>query len=249
MIRVSCKKAVVALLNRDKSELEAEARTPEVLYSDIMPLPNVQNIDLTMSVQSVNVDSDDTTDAIESCTGCSGTITRDSFSPEENAILLGEKRINGINVSRGGDEAPYCALGWQQLMKGQNADNKHLCMWILKTKFALGSMTSQSMGNETLTPQADAMTFKSSSRKCDDAWRFYILTNKQDEINKFFTNETLQTISDAASQTFIQPVSKVDFVDTLPAVGEVGVIYINNTKGYYWNGTSLVECKTKTDAE
>ena len=242
MIRVGCKKAVVAPLLRDKSEFETESRSPEVLYGDIMSLPNVQNIDFTMSVQSSNVDSDDSTDIINVCCGCSGTITRNSFTPDEQAVLLGETKVNGINRSKGTDEAPYFALGHQSVLKGENSDGKHLCQWILKTKFALNNMTAQSMGNESLTPQADALTFKSSCRECDGDWRAYILTNNKEEIEKFFTKETLETLSNAATQTFVKPVSTVSFVDTLPTSGEVGVIYINDNKGYYWNGAEFIEC-------
>lgn len=247
MIRTSCKKAVAALLKIDKSEMETESRTPEVLYSDIIPLPNVQNVDLTMSVQNANVDSDDATDVIEVCNGCSGTVTRDSFTPDECAILLGEHKINGINVSKGEDEASYCAFGFQSMLKGKNADGRHLCMWILKTKFALNNMTAQSMGNESLTPQADSLSFKSTNRSCDGAWRFYILTNKQDEINKFFTKDTLNTITTVTQQTFVQPISGVAFVDTLPTTGEADVVYISGSKGYYWDGTEFVECTTKNE--
>lgn len=242
MIRVGCTKAVVAPLLSDKSEFETEERTPEIVYGSIVSLPNVQQVDLTMSVQSTNVDSDDTTDVVDVCTGCSGTLTRNSLSPDEASLLLGETKVNGINVSKGRDEAPYCAFGFQSLLKGEGANGRYLCHWILKTKFALSNMTSQSMGNESLTPQADSLTFKSTSRECDGAWRLYIRTNDEEEIKKFFSQETLQTLTNAVTQTFAKPINSVEFVDALPASGNVGVIYINDNKGYYWNGSGFVEC-------
>ena len=240
MIRVGLKNAVVAQLTKDIGAQESENGRAEVTYGQVTVLPNSQQVDLTMSVQSVNVDSDDVTDVIDVCTGCSGTLTRNSFTPEEASMLLGEKKIDGINVSTGTDEAPYFAFGFKSLLKGENAGGKYLYMWVLKTKFSLSSMTAQSMGNESLTPQPDALTFKSSGRSADGAWRFHMMSNDPNADSTFFSAETLQKLANAATQVFSSPVQAVSFVETLPETGEVGTIYIaGGTAAHYWDGAKF----------
>lgn len=240
MIRTGLKNAVVAQLTKDVGAMESESGHAEVTYGQIVPLPGVQQVDLTMSVQSVNVDSDDITDTIDVCTGCSGTITRDSFTPDETGLLLGEKKIDGISVSTGADEAPYFAFGFKSLLRGKNANGKYLYMWVLRSKFALSNMTAQSMGNESLTPQPDALTFKSSGRASDGAWRFYTLSNEPDMDGTFFSAETLQKLANASTQVFSSPVQAVSFVETLPQAGEVGTIYVvGGTAAHYWDGAKF----------
>lgn len=244
-VRVGLKNAVIAQLTKDLSAVETESGTAEVTYGQIISLPRAQQIDLTASTQSVNVDADDWTDVIDQCSGYSGTITRDNFSPEEMQIILGEKKVNGYNISTASDEAPYFALGFKSELKGINSDGKYLYMWVLKTKFAQSNMTLQSKGNESLTPQADAITFKSSNRACDGGWRIYTRSNDANMDSKFFSAETLQTLANAASQVYSSPVQAAKFVDSLPDTGDVGTIYVvGGTAAHYWNGAEFVSAPT-----
>lgn len=246
-VRVGLKSAVIAPLIKDLGGNETESGLPEVAYGGLIWLPGVQQVDQTATLQSVNVDSDDTTDTIDQCSGYSGTITRDSFSPEEASIVLGEKKVDDFNISTSLDEPGYFAMGYKSMLRGKGANNQHLYMWILKTKFAQSNMTAQSAGIESLTPQADAISFKSVNRDCDGAWRIYIRSNDPNMDSKFFSQETLQKMATAATQVYTSPVGGVEFADTLPDKGIVGhVCIVGGTESYYWNGTEFVKISEKT---
>ena len=241
MVRVGLKHAVIAPLIKDLSAIESTSGNAEVVYGAVQALPNVQQIDQTATVQSVNVDADDATEEIGQCTGYNGSIARTSFSPEELALILGEKKIDGLNVSTSVDEAPYFALGYKSKMKGSSAGaSTYLYMWILKTKFSQSNLTAQSSGSETLTPQPDTINFKSTNRKADDAWRIYTRSDDPNMDKTFFNQETLQKLANAASQTFASPVTKALFVDELPETGAAGNIYIVGSDAYYWDGSKFV---------
>lgn len=241
MVRVGLKKLVMSELITDIGAGMSEDNIPKVVYGAIKPMPNVQSLELNANVQEVNVDSDDGTDIISSCTGYSGSVVRNAFSPEDQAWLLGEKTVDGMNVSTGADDAPYVAFGFKSLLQGEGAENTYLYMWVLKAKFSQSNLSAQSKGNETLTPQADSLSFKSSARECDGAWRFYMRSSEAKADATFFTQKTLQTLADASVQSYAQPVQSVEFVESLPASGDVGVIYIAGDKAHYWNGASFVE--------
>lgn len=245
MIRVGLKNAVIAPLTKDVDSIESKSGNPEITYGSIIKLPDVQSLELTASVQSTNVDQDDSTDFIEQCTGYSGSITRSSFSPDELAIILAEKKMNNITVSTSNDEAPYFALGFQSKLQGSGSDGNILCMWVLKTKFSQSNFSAQSRGTESLTPQPDSISFKSTNRKADGAWRFYTRTNNAEEIKNFFTQETLQMLADAASQTYTNPVCDVVFAEVLPESGEAGFIYIVSDAAYYWDGHAFQNAKSE----
>lgn len=244
MIRVGLKNAVIAQLTNDQSSTETGTGKASVTYGEIQALPRVQQMDLTATTQSVNVDADDWTDVIDQCSGYTGTITRDCFTPDEMRIIMGEKAIDGINVSTSNDAAPYFALGFKSLLKGVNANGKYLYMWVLKTKFSQSNMTAQSMGNETLTPQPDAITFKSVNRASDNAWRMYTLSDSPDMDATFFSQETLQKLANVASQEYSSPVQAVKFEESLPETGEVGVIYVVASAASYWDGSKFVTAPT-----
>ncbi len=242
MIRVGLKNLVIAPLIKDNSAMMSESGEPEIVYGALKALPDVQSLELTASVQSVNVDADDATDTIDQCSGYSGTVTRSCFSPDDLSLILGEKKINGIVVSSNVDNAPYFAMGFKSVLQGKDANGKYLYMWILKTKFAQSNMSAQSKGNETLTPQPDAITFKSSSRQCDGEWRMYTMSNDPETDKTFFSLATLQMLATAASSTYAKPVSSVEFADALPATGEAGKIYVTaGTAASYWDGSKFVE--------
>nr|DAE46632.1 MAG TPA: major tail protein [Caudoviricetes sp.] len=241
MIRVGLKSLVMAELTKDNDANMSENGQAEVAYGKIKSMPNVQSLELNATVQETNVDSDDTTDVLSVCSGYNGTVTRDAFSPEDLAWLLGEKKVDGINVSTGADEAPYVAFGFKTLLKGKGSGGQYLYMWVLKAKFSQSNFSAQSMGNETLTPQADAISFKSSSRYCDGAWRFYTRSNSGSMDSTFFSQNTLQKLATAAEQVYSQPVNGVIFAENLPDSGTVGNVYIVSDKAYYWNGTEFAE--------
>lgn len=242
MIKVGCKNAVVAELTQDINALSSSDGTAKVAYNAPILLPRVQEISLTPNVQSVDVDADDWTDVINRFTGYTGTIRRDMLSPEEARILLGEKQIDGINVATADDEQKYFALGFMAKVKGVNSTANSYCyFWILKTKFAPSEMTATSAGTNNLTPQADSLSFNSTNRECDSGWRFHAISDDPAYGKTFFTQQTLQKLATAATQTYTDPVAEVVFADEVPESGEAGKIYIVADTSYYWNGTEMVQ--------
>ena len=242
MVKVGCKNAVVAELTQDLNAISSSDGKAKVTYSAPILLPRVQEIGLTPNVQSVDVDADDWTDVISRCAGYNGTIRRDMLSPEEARVLLGEKQVNDMNVATADDEQKYFALGFMAKIKGVNSDkNSYSYFWILKTKFAQSEMTATSAGTNNLTPQADTLSFNSTNRECDNAWRFYAVSNEANFAKTFFTQTTLQTLADAATQTYTNPVSEVIFATELPESGDAGKIYIVSNVSYYWNGQDMVK--------
>ena len=238
-IRLGLKKAVWFPLIKDLSKEESESGVPELVYGQPLYLPKVQSLDYKPSVQEVDIDADDNSDeSIIICTGAEGSVQRKQFAPSEQIILLGEKTIDGINVSTGNDIAPYGALGF----KAQLSDGSYLYQFILKTKFGLSDFKAETKGKEKLTPQPDTMTFKSNTRSSDNAWRFYVVSSDPNFDDTFFTVTTLQKLADAATQTYTNPI-EVEFVTTLPATGAAGKLYINTTDdtSHYWNGSAFVQ--------
>lgn len=242
MIRTGCKNVVVAELTQDLNAFSSSDGIAKITYNAPIPLPRVQEIGLTPNESSVNVDADDSTDILDYCTGYNGTIRRDMLSPEEARILLGEKQINGMNISTAGDERKYFALGFMTKIQGLNSGkNSYTYFWILKTKFSYSEMTATSAGTNNLTPQADTLSFNSIHRDCDNSWRLYTVSNEANFAKTFFTQTTLQTLSDAATQTYTNPVSEVIFATELPESGDAGKIYIVSNVSYYWNGQEMVK--------
>lgn len=242
MIRVGCKHAVIAELTKDESVISAQDGVAKAVYAAPIALPRVQEISLTPNVQSVDVDADDWTDVISRCAGYNGSIKRDFLSPEDARIMLGERQVNGINVATSDDVQKYFALGFMSQIKGVNSTpNSYSYFWVLKTKFTQSETTSSSAGTNNLTPQADSLSFSSTNRECDNAWRFYAVSDEPNFANTFFTQATLQTLANAAEQTYSNPVSEVVFADVLPESGDAGKIYIVENVSYYWNGTEFVK--------
>lgn len=242
MVKVGCKNAVVAELTQDVNAIASSDGAAKVTYSAPILLPRVQEISLTPNVQRVDVDADDWTDVISRCAGYNGTIRRDLLSPEEARILLGEKQLDGMNVATADDEQKYFALGFMAKIKGVNSTaNSYSYFWILKTKFAQSEMTATSAGTNNLTPQADSLSFNSTNRECDNAWRFYAVSDDATFGKTFFTQTTLQKLATAATQTYTDPVSEVVFAAELPESGDAGKIYIVSNASYYWNGTEMVK--------
>lgn len=242
-IRKGLRNVCVFPLLKDLSTEMSEDGNPVVQYGAKVNLPNVQTIELKMTTQTESIDSDDASDVLTQCTGCDVTIKRNFISPEEQRILLNEKVIDGMNVSTGADEPGEFAMGFQCAISGGDI----LYMLLLKTKFSLTDLSAESGGDEKLSPQPDSITAKASRRRADDAWRFYVRSTEKDFGRTFFSVDTLQKLADAAVQ--IQPqVAEVLFVDTLPNKGEGGKVYIHAEEAYYWDGSNMVKCASKTGA-
>lgn len=242
LIRVGVKQACLMELLEDVSEYEAADGNAYVRYGAPKYLPNLQKVDLTPSTQETDVDADDTTMSLSVCSGYDGSITRNSFDPEEQAWILGEKIVDGVVVSTSNDKPKSFAFCFKSIMDGEDDSGKetYLYMMVLKTKFSQSNFSAESKGKKKLTPQPDELSFSSSNRKADGAWRFYARSNDPTFGKKFFTQEMAQKLSEAASGVNYAP-AEVIFVDTLPDSGAAGVIYIYDNAAYYWDGSAFVK--------
>ena len=243
MIRIGCKNAVWIPLKKDLSAVESESGKAEASYDAPVALPNVQSIELTVQTQSTDVDSDDSTETLERASGYSGTITRNMLSQAEAKLLLGEKAIDGINVSASTDESPYGALGFMTRLAGKGSDGKYTYILVLKAKFGQGDFSASSSGDSKIEAQPDKLSFKSTNRHADDAWRFWTVSDSANYADTFFTAATCQKLANVAKQSYTKP-CEVEFVTgTLPTASTAvsGKIYIKDSKAYYFDGTSVVE--------
>ena len=190
-IRVGLKGFRVAELKKDESKIMSTDGTAKVEYGNIVPLKDVQNIDLTIRTQSADVDADDVTETLSKASGYDGKVQRTMFTPEEQAMLLGETILeDGTVCSSEDDEAPEFAVGFMCKVYG----GKVLAMWVLRSKFNLGDLSAETAGTDKLNPQSDSLSFKSSARKADGFWRVYAMFNSEEEAEAFLTLEKLQKI-------------------------------------------------------
>ena len=159
-IRVGLKGFRVAELKKDESKIMSTDGTAKVEYGNIVPLKDVQNIDLTIRTQSADVDADDVTETLSKASGYDGKVQRTMFTPEEQAMLLGETILeDGTVCSSEDDEAPEFAVGFMCKVYG----GKVLAMWVLRSKFNLGDLSAETAGTDKLNPQSDSLSFKSSA--------------------------------------------------------------------------------------
>lgn len=192
-IKVGLRGLRVAALKADVSAILAEDGIAKVDYDEVQILPNVQNINLTARKQSADVDSDDETDTLTQCSGYDGTIQRTMFTPDEEAMLLGSKKLkDGTVVSSSDDEAPEFAVGF---MCQLNEGGYYAC-WILRAKFSDGDITAESAGDNKLNPQSDVLSVKSSYRASDHAWRFGKIVKSEKEAAEYLTIETIKQLAD-----------------------------------------------------
>lgn len=242
LIRVGVRQACLMELLEDVSEYEAADGNAYVRYGAPKYLPNVQKIDLTANTQETDVDADDTTMPLSVCSGYDGSVTRNSFEPDVQSWILGEKKVDGIIVSTSNDKPKSFAFCFKSLMDGEDDSGKetYLYMMILKTKFSQSNFSAESKGRKKLTPQPDELSFSSSNRKADGAWRFYARSNDPTFGKSFFTQETAQLLSEAANSVYYAP-AEVVFVDALPDSGQAGIIYIQANAAYYWDGSAFVK--------
>lgn len=244
LIRVGVRQACLLELLEDVSEYEATDGVAYVRYGAPRFLPNLQKIDLTPNTQETDVDADDTTMTLAVCSGYDGTVTRNSFEPDEQAWILGEKKIGDIVVSTNNDKARRFALGFKSILDGETDDSStgqtYLYMMVLKVKFSQDSFSAESKGNKKLNPQADALNFSSSSRNADGSWRFYARSSDPEFGKTFFTQETAQMLAETASRVNYAP-AEVVFTDTLSDPGKAGIIYICENTAYYWDGSNFIK--------
>lgn len=208
-IKIGLRGLRVAKLKDDISATLAEDGKAAVDYEAMKVLSNVQNINLTARKQSVEVDSDDQTDTLMQCSGYDGTIQRTMFTPEEQAMLLGEKKLDdGTVVSSSDDNAPEFAVGFMcQLNEGG-----YLACWLLRAKFSSGDITAESAGDNKLNPQPDVISVKSSYRAADHAWRFYKIVKSEAEAAEFLKVDTIKRL--ATDATDIGTVDDSDSTET-----------------------------------
>lgn len=189
-IRVGLKGLRIAKLDKDESAI-ITGDEPNVEYGEIKYLENVQNIDLTAKTQSVDVDSDDSTDVLTKCTGYDGKVQRTMFSPADQALLLGEHLTkDGFYASTGNDVPDEFATGFMTPLN----NGKIFAVWLLRTKYSASDLSAESGGEGKLNPQSDTMSFRSSTRRADNAWRFYKVCNTEKEADEFLKVETLNKI-------------------------------------------------------
>jgi phi13 family phage major tail protein len=190
-IRVGLKGLRVAQIKKDESKITSSTGESIIEYGDIVPLKDVQNVDLTARTQSTDVDADDVTETLAKCSGYDGKVQRTMFTPEEQALLLGETVTDdGVIVSSENDEAPEFATGFTCRVYG----GKVLAMWVLRTKYSMGDFSAETSGTDKLNTQSDTLSFKSMARKSDGMWRIYKMFDSEDEAEKFLTLDTLQKI-------------------------------------------------------
>lgn len=83
------------------------------------------------------------------------------LSPENEAMLLGQRRVNGVNVETDLDQSPYFAFGGKILIAGsdENGDARYEYFWYAKGKFSVpesGGETKRdtiTFGHKNLTAQ------------------------------------------------------------------------------------------------
>lgn len=83
------------------------------------------------------------------------------ISPENEALMLGQRRVNGVNVETDLDQSPYLAFGGRILLAGadENGEPRFEYIWYAKGKFSVpesGGETkrdSLTFGHKNLTAQ------------------------------------------------------------------------------------------------
>lgn len=191
IIRIGLNSYKVARLEKDTSAAGAEDGKAVVSYKEVLTMPDVQNIDLTARSQSTDVDADDITTTLTKCSGYDGKVQRTAFTPEEQALLLGETILeDGTVISGSDDEAPEYATGFCCPLYG----GKVLAVWILRCKYSGGDLSAETGGTEKLNPQSDSLSFKSSARSADKKWRVYKLCENETEAEKFLQLDTINKI-------------------------------------------------------
>lgn len=193
----------VAMLTKDENTLMSAEGKATVTYSEAKHLKDVQNLDLTLRSQSTDVDADDVTETLTKCSGYDGKVQRTMFTPQEQAMLLGETVLeDGTVASSEDDEAPEFATGFRCKLKGGG----YLAMWVLRCKYSLGDLSAETAGTDKLNPKSDTLSFKSMARKADGMWRIYKECADETEAEAFLSVENINKIykkaeSDASGDT------------------------------------------------
>ena len=95
------------------------------------------------------------------------------ITPENEAKMLGQKRVNGVTIETDLDQAPYFAFGAKVLMAGSDArgDAVYTYLWYAKGKFSVpesGGETKRdsiTFGHKNLTAQFVKTQFKPEGQK------------------------------------------------------------------------------------
>ncbi|MEG6613765.1 major tail protein [Pseudoclostridium thermosuccinogenes] len=230
-VKIGLEKAYYAILRNDVEG--------SVAYDVPVALEKVQQVQVNPRVNRTQVPADNIIDEdIVQCLGADLTIQRKEFTLEEEAILLGRPKDSDGGVYGGTfDNPPYVAFGYKRTFN----DGTGLYVWILKTRFAPSNSTADTKPVDSVTPQYDTMSASSITRAADGAWIYSRKSNDPNFASTFFSKATLEKLANIANQTYGQPAT-VEFVDSLPANGVPGVIYITtDDKAHYWNGTAFVE--------
>ena len=95
------------------------------------------------------------------------------ITPENEAKMLGQKRVNGVTIETDLDQSPYFAFGAKVLMAGsdENGDAVYTYLWYAKGKFSVpesGGETKRdsiTFGHKNLTAQFVKTQFKPKGQK------------------------------------------------------------------------------------
>jgi len=95
------------------------------------------------------------------------------ITPENEARMLGQKRVNGVTVETDLDQSPYFAFGAKVLMAGsdENGEPVYTYLWYAKGKFSVpesGGETKRdsiTFGHKNLTAQFVKTQFKPEGQK------------------------------------------------------------------------------------
>lgn len=79
---------------------------------------------------------------------------------------LGSSKSGGILTDKGGDVAPWVAVGFKTL----KSNGKYRYVWFLKGKFSVPDESNETKG-DAINFQTDTITATFVKRDCDDAWR------------------------------------------------------------------------------
>lgn len=229
-VKIGLKKAYYAIMTKDEEG--------SVLYDVPVPFVGIQQAVITPIVASVDIAADDDVETIQEVTGSNVSIQKKCLSTDEESILLGRRKIGNMVVGGEVDDPPYLAFGYVRTL----ANGSGLYVWILKMKFSDSESTADTKQPDTINPQYDTLTGRSQKRIADGCWIFKQESDDPTFASTWFTKEKLETLGNIATTVYGNPAT-VQFVDTLPASGQAGVIYIDtvNDKSYYWNGTEFVQ--------
>jgi phi13 family phage major tail protein len=229
-VKIGLKRAYYAIMTQDNEGAP--------LYNAPVAFKGIQQVGITPRVATVDIPADDDVETINETSGADISIQKKYLSTDEESILLGKRKIGNMVVGGDTDDPPCLAFGYMRTL----ANGSGLYVWILKMKFSDSASTADTKQPETINPQYDTLSGRSQKRVADGCWIFKEESSELNFVNTWFTKEKLETLGNMAATVYGNPAT-VQFISTLPASGQAGVIYVDTTddKSYYWNGTEFVE--------